>query len=166
ERSSAPACSTERTTPTLLAGMARPISVPTAARPEARPSACHNKMAAAGERRGQLACASAEAPSALPMATTARSAASSSPVISLAATFDHFQGVAQHFSLDARYGLCEPSQRRCPVTGLIQCGQHELGHIGLAGSGGAVTPGAPIALPPGEALFREPVEHRHHGGVS
>ena len=44
------------------------------------------------------------------MATTARSAASSSPVISLAATFDHFQGVAQHLSLDARYGLCEPSR--------------------------------------------------------
>ena len=54
-RSRAPARSTERTTPTVLAGMARPISVPTAARPEARPRACHSKMAAAGDRRGQLA---------------------------------------------------------------------------------------------------------------
>ena len=58
-------------------------------------------MAAAGDRRGQLACASAEAPNALPMATTARSAASSSPVIFLAATFDNFQGVAQYVGLDA-----------------------------------------------------------------
>src|ERR1700730_8114613 len=100
------------------------------------------------------------------MATTARSAASTSPLISLPATFDYFQGVAQHVGLDARYGLCEPRQCRRPVTGLIQRGQHELGYVGLAGSGGGGAPGAPLDPPSGEALFREPVEHRHNGGVS
>src|SRR3984893_15416034 len=97
------------------------------------------------------------------MATTARSAASTSPVISLAATFDYFQGVAQHVGLDARYGLCEPRQCRRPVTGLIQRGQHELGYVGLAGSGGAVAPGAPLALPSGGGLFCEAVVHPHNG---
>src|SRR5260370_2239993 len=99
------------------------------------------------------------------MATTARSAASTSPVISLAATFDYFQGVAQHISLDARYGLGEPGQCGRPVTGLIQRGQHELGYVGLAGSGGAGTPSAPPAPPPGETLFSAPVQHPPNRGV-
>jgi hypothetical protein len=77
------------------------------------------------------------------MATTASSAASSIPVISLAATFDHFQGVAQHLGFDARYGLCEPGQCCRPVTGLVQRGQHQLGYVGLAGSGGAIRQARP-----------------------
>ena len=52
------------------------------------------------------------------------------------------------------------------VAGLFQRGQHEFGHVGLSGRGRTVTPGPPVALPPGESLFREPVEYRHHGGVS
>src|SRR5580692_3478567 len=165
-RETAPRPSTARTRPIRLPGMPRPISVPTAARPAASPSACQSKIAATGDRRGQLADTRAEAPSTLPMATTASSAVSASPCISFAVTFEYFQRFAQRLGLDSGDRLGETGQCGSTVAGLVERGQHQLGDVGLPGRGRAITPGTTVALPPGESLFREPVEYRHHGGVS
>src|SRR6202042_2032950 len=71
------------TTPTWLPGPLTPIasSAPTAARPPARPSACHSKIAAAGDRRGHDARNIARALRTLPTATAASSTASASALI-------------------------------------------------------------------------------------
>src|SRR6202021_3653999 len=56
-------------------------SAPTAARPPARPSACHSKIAAAGDLRGQEARNIARALRTHPPATAASSTASASALI-------------------------------------------------------------------------------------
>jgi hypothetical protein len=76
------------------------------------------------------------------------------------------QGVAEHFRLGAGHALREPGESGVPVAGLCERGEHQLGHVGLAGRGGAVTPGAAVPFPAREPLLRQPVKHSHHCGVS
>src|ERR1700749_194008 len=70
-------------TPRWLPGPLTPIAAtaPAAARPPARPSACHSKIAAAGDLRGQEARSIARALRTHPTATAASSTASASALI-------------------------------------------------------------------------------------
>ena len=75
------------------------------------------------------------------------------------------EGLAQHLGLGAGHALRESRQRGTPVTGLVQRGEHQLGHISFSGRCRAVPPCAAIPLPARESFFRQPVKHRHDGGV-
>jgi hypothetical protein len=76
------------------------------------------------------------------------------------------EGLAKHFRLGTGHALREPCESRVPVPCLCQRGQHQLGHVGLAGRGRAVPPGAAVPFPAREPFFRQPVKHSHHCGVS
>lgn len=76
------------------------------------------------------------------------------------------QGVAEHFRLSPGHALREPGEGSVPVAGLCERGKHQLGHVGLAGRGRAVPPGAAVPFPAREPLLRQPVKHGHHCGVS
>ena len=76
------------------------------------------------------------------------------------------QGIEEHLRLGAGHALREPSECRVPIASLCQRGQHQLGHVGLAGRGRAVSPSAAVPFPAREPLLRQPVKHCHHCGVS
>jgi hypothetical protein len=65
--------STPPTTPHRARTATSPASAPTAASPQLSPSACQSRIAAAGDRYGQRADASAAAAGTVPTATAARS---------------------------------------------------------------------------------------------
>src|SRR5215469_17920019 len=138
----------------------KPMSAPTAARPQPRPSACHSKIAAAGERRGHEAAARALAAGTQPMATAARIRTGADTASSPGGPAERSQGAQEGLSLGSRHAAGKPGQCRLPITGLIERAQHELGHVGFSALGGTIVPRTAIALPAGEPFLSEPIEDR------
>jgi hypothetical protein len=77
----------------------------------------------------------------------------------------HGERREQRVRLGSGDTLREPGECRGPVTRLVKRGKHQLCDICLAGLGRTVPPGAAIPFPAREALLRQPIKHRHDGGM-
>ena len=82
------------------------------------------------------------------------------------ANLERLERAAQCPSFSAGHAADEAGECRLPVAGLVKRVQHKLGDIGFPALGRAVTPRTAISLTPRESFLGEPVENRHHRGVS
>ena len=166
-------------TPARVPGPLTPIasSAPTAARPPARPRACHSKIAAAGDLRGQRCAQHRARASHAPhgdrgekyrLGQCPHNPTPLSPSVSSSwCSRSRPDRASRRTSASAPDTLCAnlaSAASRSP--GLRQRGQHELRHVGLAGRGRAVPPGTAVPFSAREPFLRQPVKHRHHCGVS
>jgi hypothetical protein len=75
------------------------------------------------------------------------------------------KGVAQDVRLGAGHAPRESRERGTPIAGLVERGKHQLSYVCLSGRCRTVPPCTAIPFPAREPFFRQPVKHRHHGGV-